>query len=105
MDNSQNGSLRNFIIIIILLVIIGGSLLFIKSRAKMVSPVPPQPNFQVIYYTPTPGTTSPTSTPSATPKVKSPTSTPVPKPKVSPTKEVQPSPTSQSASPTPTLSQ
>lgn len=72
--------------------------LFIKSSRKLISPVPPKPNFEVIFYTPTPGPVSPSATPSATPKVKK-ALTPTASPKatasatVKPTVKASPSPT------------
>lgn len=61
------------------LIIFGIIYLFLGGQNKFVSPVPAEPSFKVIYYTPTPGPITPSSTPSATPKVKkavTPTSAP-----------------------------
>lgn len=56
--------------LILIVLIIAISYFWISRNEGIVSPVPPKPSFQIIYYTPTPGMTTPTSTPSATPKVK-----------------------------------
>lgn len=84
MENSS----RNWAIILILIVFvlaISGIAYFVFGKSSsIVSPVPAEPSFKVIYYTPTPGPITPSSTPSATPKVKA-TSAPVPTTKVSPT--------------------
>lgn len=57
----------------VIAVVVGVSFLiffFLINKEKMVSPIPSKPSFEVIFYTPTPGAATPTSTPSATPKVK-----------------------------------
>lgn len=68
------------VVLMIVFIIVGGGYLYIKSGENLVSPVPREPSFQVIFYTPTPGETTPTSTPSATLKPdeskKAPTSIP-----------------------------
>lgn len=83
-----------FIIIALIIVVGGGLYLYFGSRQKFVSPIPAEPSFKVIYYTPTPGPVTPSSTPSATPKVK-PAPTKVPLPTVTPTP-------ADTATPTPT---
>lgn len=66
------------LIIVIVLVISDGLYFLLKGKAKFVTPVPAEPSFKIIYYTPTPGPVTPSSTPSATPKVKkAPASTPI----------------------------
>jgi hypothetical protein len=106
MDNvyleRKNPKKSLLLIIIILLLLSVGLYLFLQGQKKLVSPVPSKPSFELIFYTPTPGETIPTSTPSATPKVKktgSPTGTPKPTFKISitptakPTVKTTPSPT------------
>lgn len=69
----QEKSQKWGLILIILAVAIlagGGIYYFLKGKPKFVSPIPAEPSFKVIYYTPTPGPVTPSSTPSATPKVK-----------------------------------
>lgn len=92
----------------IFILISGGVFLWVKASQKLVSPIPPKPSFEVIFYTPSPLPASPTSTPSGTlvPRKKTvkPTATPVeekPTPTKKPTVEptVEPSATS---SPSPT---
>lgn len=83
---------------VILSVVIGSIYLIFSGKKQIISPVPAQPAFEVIFYTPTPGPVTPTSTPSATPKPKKvqPTATPVktsPTPSVKVTGAVTPSPT------------
>jgi hypothetical protein len=70
---------------VIILVIGGGAYLYFKGKQQMVSPIPPEPTFQEIFYTPTPPEMSPTSTPSATPKGKK---SPTPSPKATATPKV-----------------
>lgn len=85
-------------------IIVGGVIFFFATRkSELVSPVPKQPSFEVVFYTPTPGVITPTFSPSATPKVKS-ISSPLPKPTKGVTPSVKPSPsptTKPSPSPTP----
>ncbi len=74
-----------FLLVVILLITAGGIYMWFKGNQKIISPVPPQPSFEVIFYTPTPAPVTPTSTPSATPKVKpttAPTKAPIPAVKV-----------------------
>src|SRR3989337_1937828 len=72
-----------------------GIYLFFKSREKIVSPVPLQPTFEVVFFTPTPVPASPTSTPSATPRAgRTPTVTPRP---------TGPTVTGKTSSPTPSV--
>lgn len=99
----QQKSKAPLVFLVLFLLVIGGLIyLFIQGRSQFVSPVPKEPSFSVIYSTPTPGATTPTSTPSATPKPKktpAPTkaeTTPTPAATVTPT--AAPSPT---AKPTP----
>ncbi len=107
----SSGKKSGFLFLILFLIIIAGvGFLFIQGKKKLVSPIPSEPTFEVIFYTPTPGQTTPTSTPSATPKVKLPTSTPKPSPKttVSPTVKATVSPTvkltaTPSSTPKPTI--
>ncbi len=102
MDQSYLGSRQRkwpihlFVLIGIILVVAGVIFFFSRNKKELISPIPKQPSFEVIFTTPTPGQATPTSTPSATPKVKA---TVVPSPK--PTKAVTPSPsTSLGTSPT-----
>lgn len=77
-------------IILVLVLIIGMAVIYFLSKRgdKILSPIPSEPNFQVIYNTPVPSIVS-ISTPSATPKgQKVPTVTP--KPKVTPTPKATP---------------
>lgn len=92
-------------ILVVLILIVVGVFLWLAGSKKLVSPVPPKPSFEVIFYTPTPGPVTPSATPSATPKgKKAPTNTPKPSPKatiaptVKPTVKASASPT---AEPTP----
>lgn len=67
------------LVIVAVALIFGGGLYFLfGGKNKFVSPVPTEPSFKVIYYTPTPGPITPSSTPSATPKVKAVPTKPVP---------------------------
>lgn len=70
LERSSKSKASLIFVILFLLAVLGLIYLFIKGKNKLVSPVPKEPSFQVIYYTPTPGATTPTSTPSATPKPK-----------------------------------
>lgn len=72
-----------FLLVVIILIAVGGIYLWFKGSQKIISPVPPQPSFEVIFYTPTPAPVTPTSSPSATPKVK-PTIAPVKVPSTTP---------------------
>ena len=86
--------------IIFVVILVGGVIMYVLNRNKpIVSPVPPKPSLEIIFYTPTPEMASPTSSPSATPKL-TPTGKAV-KLKPSPTPEEKPSPTGK-VSPTPT---
>lgn len=83
MESSANRWAYIILIITVLFILIGGLYLYFSGKQKFISPVPPTPGFKVVYYTPTPGEATPTSTPSATPKVKTvtkapPTKAPVP---------------------------
>jgi flagellar basal body-associated protein FliL len=80
------------LVAIAVIIVIGAGIYFLVNSKKMlVSPVPPEPAFEVIFYTPTPGAVSPTATPSATPKLKK---TPTATPKLTPsTKNASPSAT------------
>ena len=74
-----------FLLVVILLIALSGIFLWFKGSQKIISPVPPQPSFEVIFYTPTPLHVTPTLVPSATPKVKPtivPTKGPTPTAKV-----------------------
>lgn len=68
------------VLIVVLAVLAGGVYLYLKGKQNIISPVPPEPSFTVIYYTPTPGPVTPSSTPSATLKpTKAPADTPIPR--------------------------
>lgn len=67
-EKSQKWGL--IIIFAVALIAGGGIYYFLKGKSKFISPVPAEPSFKVIYYTPTPGPITLSSTPSATPKVK-----------------------------------
>lgn len=58
------------VIVGVALVVGGGVYLLFGGKASFISPIPAEPSFKVIYFTPTPGPVTPSSTPSATPKVK-----------------------------------
>lgn len=101
MDQSYLGSKQRKwplpLFIITGVIIVGGVIFFFATRKnELISPVPKQPSFEVVFTTPTLGPVTPTSTPSATPKAKA---TVIPSPK--PTKGLTPSPTGK-ASPSPT---
>lgn len=85
------------IILAVVVFVIGYYWIF--GRDRMIRPIPAKPSFEVVFYTPTPGETTPTSSPSATPKVKAsvkPTATPkltvTPKPSVTVTPKLSPTP-------------
>lgn len=88
MRDSSNKGFGFIIFILIVLLILAGIFLFSRFGKKIVSPVPPEPDFKVIYYTPTPEQ-SLTSTPSATPKIKS---SPTSETKIKPTVTSKPTP-------------
>lgn len=67
------------VVLAVALLVIGAIYYMASGKPKFVSPIPTEPSFKVIYYTPTPGPVTPSSTPSATPKVK-PTATKAPTP-------------------------
>lgn len=74
--------LGTFAVLLVFILIVAGALIFVGGRKNLVSPIPKEPTFKVIFYTPTPEPVTPTSTPSATPKVKTAsTATPKPSPK------------------------
>lgn len=83
-----------WVLLIILAVVVFGILFYwIFGRDRMIRPIPAKPSFEVVFYTPTPAESTPTSTPSATPKVKAvvkPTTTP--KPKATSTPSLSPTP-------------
>ena len=102
MDNAylrprKSNFIAPIVILLVIVTLVGGAAYFLLNKKdKFLSPVPPEPDFEVIFYTPTPRPITPSSTPSATPKVKKsvPTSTPKPvKPTATATPETQPSPT------------
>lgn len=101
LDRQQKSKTPFIFFVLVFLAALGLVYLFIQGRNQFVSPVPKEPSFSVIYYTPTPISTTPTSTPSATPKptkvpvTSAPTKTvtPTAKASVSPTVTVAPSPT------------
>ena len=97
--------LPKFIFLVsVLLIIAGGIFIYLKGKKSLVSPVPEEPTFKVVFYTPTPEPTLQASTPSATPKVK-PTNTPAPKPTAktpSPTPKASPTATPR-ITPSPTV--
>lgn len=81
-----------FLIILAVVILVIGYYWF-AGRDRMIRPIPAKPSFEVVFYTPTPAETTPTSTPSATPKVKAtakPTVTP--KPKATSTPALSPTP-------------
>ena len=85
MDVNYTGSppSKNYfgvIIVILVLVVIAASIFFLTGRKKIISPLPDEPSFEVVFYTPTPSQETPTSSPSATPvEKKSPSATAKPK--------------------------
>lgn len=88
MDQSYLGSRQKKLpipLFITIGVIIAGGVIFFFATGKneLISPLPKQPSFEVVFYTPTPGAVTPTATPSATPKVK---------PTAAPTKALSPTP-------------
>ncbi len=87
-----------FLLVVILLIAAGGIYMWFKGSQKIISPVPPQPSFEVIFYTPTPAPVTPTSIPSVTPRVK-PTTVPTkaPTPTVKVTSAATPSATTKPA--------
>ncbi len=73
-------------VVAVVLILGGGFYFFFGGKQKYISPVPVEPSFKVIYYTPTPAIVIPSSTPSATPKVKAVPTKPAPtKAEASPT--------------------
>lgn len=70
MDDRKNWGVILLSLFAAIIVIAGAWYLILGSKQQLVSPVPAEPSFKVIYYTPTPGPITPSSTPSATPKVK-----------------------------------
>ena len=104
MDQSYLGSRQRkwpvplFVFIGVILVVAGVIFFFSRNKKELISPIPKQPSFEVIFTTPTPGQATPASTPSATPRAKA---TVVPSPK--PTKGATPSPTGKATTPTPTV--
>lgn len=91
-----------FLLGVIALLLISGFGVFVwtKGSSQIVSPVPAQPDFQVIFVTPTLAPVSPTSTPSATPKVKKTAPSATPKPTAATTGSISPTKTSVSVTPT-----
>ena len=87
------------LLIILAVVVLVIGYFWISGKDKMIRPIPAKPSFEVVFYTPTPAESTPTSTPSATPKVKAvvkPTATPkltaTPKPTVTVTPKLSPTP-------------
>ena len=95
------GEKKNFlplILIFLIIVVIAVAVIFLtRGKKYIVSPIPPKPSFEVVFYTPTPLPVTPSSTPSATPKGKKPTVTlavsVTPKATATPTVKSSPSPT------------
>jgi hypothetical protein len=92
----------NILIPVVLCIAVVAGVIFYSSKSKkLLSPLPEAPDFEVVFYTPVPEGTTPTSTPSATPKGQksgsTPTVKPTNKPSVSPTAK-QSTPSVQSAS-------
>jgi len=92
------------VIVIFIIIISSGVYLWLVGKSKVISPIPEEPSFEMIFYTPTPAESELTSSPSATPKdegTPKPTAKPTAKPTVKPTveKEEAPTPTEK---PTPT---
>ncbi len=87
---------KNFLplilIFIFIVIIVMGVVFLMRGNKKIISPIPPKPSFEVIFYTPSPLPATPTSTPSATPKVKK-TPSPTPKTATNSAVKVSPSPT------------
>ena len=85
------------ILIFLILSFATGAYFLLGRETVIVSPVPADPAFEVVFITPTPSLASPTSTPSATPKTNvKPTGTPKPKATAVPTKEeLSPTPVSE----------
>lgn len=85
MYNRSRKSSAPLILVLVLVIGMAAVYLLSKRNDKILSPIPAEPNFQVIYNTPIPSITE-TSTPSATPKgQKAPTATPKPKATATPT--------------------
>jgi hypothetical protein len=91
----DSGSKWNVLLIIfgIIVLVITVVLFIMKGDRKIISPIPPKPDFEVIFQTPVPSFTEPTSTPSATPKLKKAVSTITVKPSTNPTSNPSLSPT------------
>lgn len=98
MEESPNRFGLLILIIVIVLVVGTGLYFLVKGKQKFISPVPAEPSFKVIYYTPTPAAVTPSATPSATPKVKAAPTKALPTPTVESTPTVTPKST---ATPTP----
>ncbi|OGG20640.1 hypothetical protein A3D03_00400 [Candidatus Gottesmanbacteria bacterium RIFCSPHIGHO2_02_FULL_40_13] len=101
LDRKKNSNLwlvwTLLIILVVVVLVIG--YFFINGKDRMIRPIPAKPSFEVVFYTPTPGETIPTSSPSATPKVKAtvkPTAAPkltvTPKPTVTVAPKLSPTP-------------
>lgn len=96
--NQKASKLPGIIIAAIIILILAGLAAYVifQGQKRYVSPVPSKPTFELVFYTPTPEFTAPTSTPSATPKLKKPlptttikpTSKPTGKPSISPTPKI-----------------
>jgi hypothetical protein len=94
-DYSTNSSSKLrfiFLTLFVLAVVAAGGVYFMtRPKNQILSPLPKAPSFQIIFYTPTPVESLPTSTPSATPKVKAgPTTKPTTKPTPKPTTVITP---------------
>jgi hypothetical protein len=92
----RNTTKASGIIIICLgiLLLLGGIYwFFVANKSNMVSPLPPNPSYEIIFNTPTAGPTEAISTPSATPKVKTGVPSVTIKPSVKPSNSPTPNPT------------
>lgn len=58
------------LLIILAVVVLVVGYFWISGKDRMIRPIPAKPSFEVVFYTPTPAESTPTSSPSATPKVK-----------------------------------
>ncbi|OGG16891.1 hypothetical protein A3D78_06440 [Candidatus Gottesmanbacteria bacterium RIFCSPHIGHO2_02_FULL_39_14] len=89
-------------VVIVLVVFISGiGFLIIKSKSRLISPLPDEPAVEIIFYTPTPQMRTPTSSPSATPKTAVRQPSPTKKTEVTPTGKATATVTKAEASATP----
>ena len=95
----KNRYLPLFIALILILVVGTGIFIFSK-RAGLVSPIPPEPAVEIIFYTPTPEPVTPTSTPSASPSIRPTAAATRAVPTMPPSEDENEDNTSQQATPT-----